>query len=93
MGGSFEVHYGVGGNVRVSPLDGGDGGSTTQGGESDAPTRRAEETSSHGLRPSGKGDGVKRSSQEAEILISTSDQILCRWCGHGQSVSRMDLKE
>lgn len=31
--------------------------------------------------------------EQTELLAETVDQVLCRWCGHGDAVVRIDREE
>jgi hypothetical protein len=31
--------------------------------------------------------------EDAEVLSETVDEVLCRWCGHGDAVVRIDQEE
>ena len=31
--------------------------------------------------------------EEAEVVSETVDEVMCRWCGHGDAVVRIDLEE
>ena len=37
--------------------------------------------------------GGTRDIEQTEILSETVDEILCRWCGHGDDVVRIDREE